>query len=386
MGRLRARLGGWDLVVLFLGATMTVLFASIRDGDIPGDVQPRAFDWLAVGLLTATVAALGLRHRAPIVMILVVLGLNAVWHGLGYTSTLIDAPTLVAYFSVGAFGDRRRQIAAVVLTAIPMVGWVVVAQGQPWSSIIDAVGWPAAAVLFGELIRSRRALMDSYQRRAERAEAEREAEARRRVTEERLRIARDLHDLLGHTVAAMMVQAEVAADKLDTAPHKSRAALNSIRDAGRQANHEIRATIELLRNYEEPELAPTPRVSDISILSANASQLGLDVRCEIAPDLGERAGLVGLILYRVVQEALTNVARHSTGRHVDIAVTDRDGIVSCLIHNDGQPASLPGHPGHGLDGMTERVSSVGGSLHFGPAACGGFEVVALLPNVERGPK
>jgi signal transduction histidine kinase len=378
---LRKRIRDADPVVTLLGAVLLLLFATVPEtADIPPDVEPQGLDWLAVVILGLGGAALLVRRRFPVLVVVVSLVLIGWWHAAGYTNGLINVVVLVAYFTVGATGDRRRQIAAMVLAVGPLLGLLLIAQPSTWSPLITAVAWPAAALLFGELSRSRRALIQEYRRRAEQAEAEREAEAQRRVAEERLRIARDLHDLLGHTVSLMTVQAGVAADTFDRAPDKARAAIDHIRAAGRQATNEIRATVELLRRHDEPLLSPTPGIADIPALVTSTAGLGLDVDCRIDPSAYDVDGLVGLTAYRIVQEALTNVVRHAGASHVWIALTCTDGTLTCSVTDDGfAKGGIPAR-GTGLTGMMERVVLVGGTVRYGPRDGGGFEVVATLPT------
>jgi signal transduction histidine kinase len=158
-----------------------------------------------------------------------------VWYATGYTSGLINAPHLMAFFSLGATGDRRREL-GVGTAAVMVLFATAVATDQPWASIIDPVGWTIVAILVGEVVHARRQAMEGFAERAERAEAERDARllwAERRVAQERLGIARDLHDVLAHTLSAMTVQAGLAADALDRGPSTARAAVSSIRSAGR---------------------------------------------------------------------------------------------------------------------------------------------------------
>ena len=378
---LRMRIRDADPVVLLLGAVMLLLFATVPEtADIPPDVEPRGLDWLAAVILGLGGAALLVRRRFPVLVVVFSLVLIGWWHAAGYTNGLINVVVLAAYFTVGATGDRRRQIAAMVLAVGPLLGLLLVARQNTWSPLITAVAWPAAALLFGELSRSRRALIQEYRRRAEQAEAEREAEAQRRVAEERLRIARDLHDLLGHTVSLMTVQAGVAADTFDRAPEKARAAIDHIRAAGRQATNEIRATVELLRRHDEPLLSPTPGIADIPALATSTARLGLEVDCRIDPSAYDVDGLIGLTAYRIVQEALTNVVRHSGASHVWITLTCTDGTLTCSVTDDGFAKGGPPVRGTGLTGMMERVVLIGGTLRYGPRDGGGFEVVATLPT------
>ncbi|MGH8775334.1 MAG: sensor histidine kinase [Jiangellaceae bacterium] len=374
----RARAGGWDVIVVLLGAVMLAVFA-VEPGDTPTGAATRAFDWLAVLIVVAAAGLLLARRRYPLTVVMAILVLVGWWNVLGYRSGLINVVSLVAYFTVGATGDRRKQSAAVAVTLVPLVVYAVV-DDEPWWWLVGALGWPLAAVLFGELSRSRRAVMDSYRRRAVRAEADREAEAERRVAQERLRIARDLHDLLGHTVSLMTVQASVAADKFDRSPERSRAAIEHIRAAGRQATSEVRATVELLRNDpDELALAPTPAISDVDALAASTARVGLEVDCTVAADAVDVDPLVGLTVYRIVQESLTNVIRHADAGQVSVRIDRRDGVVTCVVADDGTACHGRVVAGNGLRGMVERVGLAGGTIHYGARPGGGFEVAATLP-------
>lgn len=364
--------------MLMLGGVMLVVFATESD-DLASDVAPRTLDRVALLLCAAAGGLVLLRRRFPLTVVVGVLVVAGIWNSRGYTNGVINAAALIAYFTVGETGDRRKQVAALALTTVPLVAYMTVA-GAPWWWLVPNTGWPLAAVLFGELSRSRRALLDAYQRRAEQAEADRDTEARRRVAEERLRMARDLHDLLGHTVSLMTVQASVAADKFDRAPARARAAIDHIRAAGRQANCEVRATIELLRNHENaPPLEPAPSLADVEALAASTARLGLEVHCDVEPAAYDVDPLAGLTVYRIVQEALTNVVRHAGARHVWIAVGTGDGVVRCVVTDDGTSAGGAVVAGNGLRGMAERVALAGGTLRYGPRRGGGFEVAATLP-------
>jgi signal transduction histidine kinase len=370
---------GWDVVAVVLAATMIGLFAFETQSDLPEGTISRTFDLGAALLLSAAVAALVVFRRWPLGALAVVLAFNAWWHKAAYDNELINAPTLVALFAVGATGDRRQQLAGLVMGIVPVTVVVVVVEHESWRQVVDADGWTIAAILLGEIVRSRRALMDSYRRRAERAESERESEARRQVAEERLRIARDLHDLLGHTVSVMMVQAGVAADALPDRPGRAADAIAMLRAAGKQATAEVRATVELLRQHDAPELAPTPGLGDLDTLVESGSQLGLRVEYRPPREPGAISPLDALTIYRVVQEALTNVVRHSRASRVRVQVQDGPGRLAVSVCDDGVGPPDDHRAGNGLTGLTERVEGVGGRLRHGPGPDGGFLVEADFP-------
>jgi signal transduction histidine kinase len=325
------------------------------------------------------------RKRFPAVVTLAILGLSIVWYTTGHTSRLIDAPSLVAFYTIGTTGDRVKQVGVggVAIGAL-MVG--VLAGEEDARIAIVGMGWTVAVILFGEVVHSRRLLLEQYADRATRAEAERDAEAERRVSDERLRIARDVHDVLAHTVSVMTVQAGVATDAVDRDPGAVRSALARVRSAGKEATTELRATVAVLRGAVPAETAPTPGLDRVGELVDGARAQGLDVELSIDLDGAGIESLTGLTAYRVVQESLTNVLRHAgascarvriarTGSELLVEVTD-DGVATS---RDRAPAS-----GLGLRGMTERIEAVGGSLSFGPRPGQGWTVRAQLPTGEAG--
>lgn len=373
-----------DLMEVTLAALLLVLLFVLSPNDeLPPDVVPRSFDGLAAGLLVAATTALLLCRRAPVLAVVVTLACNAAWHQVPFDDRFINVPTAVALYAAGLTGSRRVQLTSAVLGTVPVFVMVVLVRGDSARYAVQAAGWCLAALLFGALVHDRRLLMDSYRRRAVRAEAEQEAEARRRVTEERLRIARDLHDLLGHTVSAMMVQAGVAADALPDRPAKAVDALRALRQAGRQATGEVRATVELLREPVPAGRSPSPGLADIGSVVASAERLGLRVDHRGA-DAVELDPLVELTVYRIVQEALTNVARHADADEVRVAVRHGDGHVVVEITDDGVGPSPGYRPGTGLTGMVERAALAGGGLRHGPGPDGGFRVTACLPVTGPG--
>ena len=196
--------------------------------------SPRALDGFAVFLLTTALAVLLVRRRYPATVSVTVVGLSILWYSVGYTSRLIDGPALVAFYTLGTTGQRLRELGVAGLAAAALLTGALAGEGNARAGI-GGIGWVAAAILLGELVRGRRLLLEQYAERAATAEAERDAEAERRVADERLRIARDVHDVLAHTVSVMTVQAGVAADALDRDPEAVRPPWpRSARPDGRQ--------------------------------------------------------------------------------------------------------------------------------------------------------
>jgi signal transduction histidine kinase len=199
------------------------------------------------------------------------------------------------------------------------------------------------------------------------------------VVEERLRIARDLHDVLAHTVSVMTVQAGVAAEAVDRDPDAAHRSLTAIRRAGRAAMQEVRATVAVLRTGAGPDgTAPAPGIEDLAELAAAVRDQGLDVRIEVPLEDEAVPEVLGLTVYRVVQEGLTNVVRHAGASSVLVRVVQAGSTLDVEVRDDGSGGDgTP--PGLGLRGMAERVEALGGSLHHGRDGAAGWVVRASLP-------
>lgn len=399
-----------DRVAAGLGLVLVPVFVLSPD-EPPEGIAARSFDAGAVLLLVAAGLALLARRRFPGTTVLVMTALACTWYTSGYANGAINIPTLIAFYNLGTTGDRRRQFGVGALAlSVPVV--VILAQSDvPPREALDALGYPLAALLFGELVRSRRLLLlAEYAAKAETAERDAEAEADRRVTEERLRIAQDVHDVLAHAVSVMTVQAAAGADTLDRDPEAARKALADIRAAGKGAMAELRTTVAVLRGGgpgAAAAAAPAPRLDRLAELVDGARAQGLDV--ELILDLvddgdsdGDSSGLDGLdgveslvqlAAYRVVQESLTNVIRHAGAARAVVRLERCPSELVVTVTDDGRGPGGPepsgggaerGRACFGLRGMRERVESLGGSLHCGrrPDARG-WQVVATLPVGTR---
>jgi len=243
-----------------------------------------------------------------------------------------------------------------------------------------------AAALLGETVRSRRLRLAEVQDRLRRVEMEREREAARRVAEERLRIARELHDVLAHTISVISVQAGLALDVLEDSPAEARTALGAIRAASRAAMIELKSTVGMLRAGDEASAprSPPAGLDQLDQLLTMVRDAGLRVDLTV---MGERRPLPAAIdraAYRIVQETLTNVLGHAGASCVSVAISYERAALTLTIADNGRgPASdQPAPLGHGLVGMTERAVMLGGRLHAGPRPGGGFLVQARLPTEE----
>jgi signal transduction histidine kinase len=237
--------------------------------------------------------------------------------------------------------------------------------------------------VLGEVSRSRREYIAEVEQRALDAERSRDEEARRRAGEERLRIARELHDILAHSISVINVQAGVAVHLLDKQPEQARAALVTINEASKDAMRELRATLGVLRQPDDIDSrAPAPGLERLGELVETARAAGLEVSVATTGEATRLPPASDLAAYRIVQESLTNVTRHAQASRVAIAIRREPGAVEVTVDDDGLgvAAGTAARPGNGLTGMRERAASVGGELEAAPRPEGGFRVRARLPT------
>jgi signal transduction histidine kinase len=344
----------------------------------------RQADWLTWLLLAVSLLALLWRRRWPVPVAVVTGAACAGWALHGHIGELLNLPTIVALYTVAVQGDRRRTLwtgLAAALASGVVALWVgkdvVNPQGLPVLEML----WPLVPLLLGEVVRTRRELLDEYAARAARAEADREREAARRVREERVRIARELHDVVAHTVAAMTVQAGVALETFDVRPEMARQAMRQVRDSGKGAVRELRATVTVLREPEgeDDPVEPAPGIERLGELVDRFAGGGIELTLREEGASDGVPSVVGLAAYRIVQEALTNVVKHSRARHAAVSVVRQDGRLAVEVIDDGPPSPPPEEGGFGLVGMRERAAAAGGTIDYGPVPGGGFRVRAVLP-------
>jgi signal transduction histidine kinase len=287
---------------------------------------------------------------------------------------------IAAFFLAATSGHRYAAWVVIAVGYLSSVWLAPLAFGQPGVSPAFALalaGWLAVLVIAAEAVRLRR-------ERAAEARSARAVDARRRATEERLYMARDLHDVIGHNISLINVQAGVGLDLVDTRPEAARAALEAIKTASKEALNELRAMLAALRNSEEDApRAPTPGLARLDELVELTRAAGIAVVVQI---VGERRGLpaaLDLAAYRIVQESLTNVARHARPATATVRLAYRADGLDIDVSDNGEAATgngghLPG-TGSGIGGMHERAVALGGRLTAGPRDGGGFTVSAHLP-------
>lgn len=360
-----------------------VSVAALLLADEPG---ARSADGGAYALLVAAAVPLVLRRRWPRAVLGVVAGAAIVSFALGYPGGPVTIPLMAAIYVTAAAGQRWWAWLAATLFA--GVGAVVrgVVEGDPLVSVALNSALFVLVALLGDAVDSRRALRREVDARLRRAEAEREREAQRRVRDERTRIARELHDVMAHTIATMTVQAGAAADALDDSPEEARTALCTINDSGRQAMGELRATVSLLRDGPQPTpRPPAPGLAELPALVDAAAGEGLATSLCSTVDDQRLPAATQLTVYRIVQEALTNVIRHAHASAVTVSVDPHAGEVVVAVDDDGRGAAANDDDGFGLQGMRERAEALGGRLTAGPGTAGGYRVEARLPNGDAQP-
>jgi signal transduction histidine kinase len=364
--------------VLLAVSTALVAVANVA---VAAERDARPPDVLGYGLAAALGAILLVRRRWP----------RAVLVG--------SAVILQAYLAFGypAIGLALLAVAFYTVAVRGRIGWgvvvgVVLLSGEfTYRTLVDRTsplevavsGWApatmiAAVLLLGDTVRSRRALAVETAERLAAAERQRELQVERGIAEERLRISRELHDVIAHTVTGIGVQARVLADSIDEHPDHARDALDAIQAAIKDAMSQVRTTVGVLRGQGGAPLAPAPSLAGLDgLVEMTSGDVAVTTRIH-----GDRRPLpptVDLTAYRIIQESLTNVVRHANASEATVTVRYRPEALEIEITDDGDgPGGAP-TDGHGLAGMAERAEAIGGRLIAGAGDGGGFRVEARLP-------
>lgn len=341
-------------------------------------VQSRGIDtaaeWAALMAVLLSTGALYVRRRHPVPVGVVALAAIGAYGALLHRPGPIMLVFVVALYTVV---DEGYLAVAVGLGLASVIAFAVADSYNRSPNTMNGAtllhtGW-LVAVIVG-VTRNRRAYLAEAQARAVVAEQRMEEESRRRATEERLRIARELHDVLGHHLSLINVQASAALHRPD--PVRSEQALTAIKQTSKETLSELRATLGALRQEAGPAVVPAPGLHRLGDLIRTAARPELEIRTELA-ETRSLPPEVDLAVYRIVQEALTNVARHARATTAVVRVRpDHDDV---LVEVDDDGIAQPGSPGSGILGMRERARALGGSLTTGAQPDGGFRVCARLP-------
>ncbi|MGZ4672677.1 MAG: sensor histidine kinase [Ilumatobacteraceae bacterium] len=377
----RADVNRRDAVVAIV--LLGLMVASVA-GKAP-DAGQRGADALAYALAVPLTLPFAVHRRWPTASLICVLAAFGTYAIASY-AVYPGVSLFAMLFGIALHSDRRRSIMALLLCVAAMVTALAiqptgVATSSDWTSSLLAI---AVAWLAGENYRSRRARWAALEERAAMLENEREERDRRAVADERLRIARDLHDIVSHAMSVIAVQAATGHHLLDRDTEAARRALSNVETASRGALVEMRRMLGVLRDNDDApgSRTPAPSLSNLGQLIARVRDAGLGVSTSIDPDIPELPASVDLAVYRIVQESLTNVMKHG-GPVAFVSVTCSATELCIEVTDDGRvggPAPTPGDtPGHGLIGMRERVALYNGEFSAGPRPGGGFRVAARLP-------
>ncbi|MCW8375870.1 sensor histidine kinase [Streptomyces justiciae] len=371
----RFRLPGGPRVDMALAGVVLVL-GGVAEGQRLGPdwraTPSMVVSWL---LVMAVCGAMLLRRRHPVpVGWFTVLGT-----GTYYLLSTVDAPLvvvpIVVLHALAAQGRIQESIAMATVMVLGVGAGALVGTGDvTGTAVFMLTGWLVAVVALGAMRHGRVAYA--------------EEEARLRAAQERLRIARELHDVIGHNMSMIHVQASAALHRLKKDPAQAEDALAAIKQGSKEGLRELRATLGVLRQVdeaaEEAPTAPPPGLSRIDELVASAARAGLDVRVEPSGNGAPLPAAVDLAAYRIVQESLTNAVRHSGARQVVVRIRRGRRELTLSVQDDGHGAARSGHSGgSGIAGMAERARALGGTLSAEPGSAGGFVVRARLPFTDH---
>mgnify|MGYP002628243487 FL=1 len=388
LGWLRTHERAADALLAILITSLSVTFHLL---DLDTDGKFRSPTWWTTLLIIASVLPVAWRRVAPILTGLFVVGAQIAAalfdiDGAGFLGVIL------ALYAIGAYstGQIRTNALWTIAVALALLFITGLAVGElDVGSFVSSTVILVTAFVLGDNLRRRREKADSLIERAERAEREHALIAQQQVTAERTRIARELHDVVAHSVSVMVIQAAAARRNLTTSPAVATVALDNIEATGRQAMNELRGILGVLRTDSGGDgldrRAPQPTMAEVATLIESAADLPLTT--SIAGDLDGLSASVTLTGYRMLQEALTNVRRHA-GPVTDVRLTigHADGHLSIVVTDDGRGAAADDlGTGHGIVGMHERAMAVGGSVAAGPRPSGGWRVQISLPTTPGVP-
>ncbi|XVX20129.1 sensor histidine kinase [Actinomycetota bacterium] len=377
--RLVERVGWGRLDLLLPLFTLLVTLAGLASAAARSPASVEWYHWLlapALGLLLLA------RRRSPIGVLVASIVLLIGMYAAGGPALGLELPVAAAFFSAAERGRLRVAAAVAVLLLLVAYGYRMSTQGG-FLKFIGIETTTSAVVLggaigAGDAVRSRRRQRSSQEERARLLARHREDELARSIETERQALARDVHDVLGHAMVVISTQASVAAEALDEAPDEARAALGHIKDTSRQALTEVRSSLALLRGGEGGERTPVPSLDLLDGLVERVRESGLQVDVDRQLDGLVLPTTVSSAAYRIVQEALTNVLRHSTAEEAQVRLSRKASDLVIEVSDNG-PAPNGWRPGSGIRGMTDRAAALGGRLRAGSGAPAGFMVHAEIP-------
>ena len=344
-------------------------------------------NWFGYVLLIAGPVALLLRTIYPYTVLLTVIAITGVYLAAGFRFGPIFVSLIVAFLTAATVGPRWRSY------PLPLLGWAAVVwlipllrgEDPPPTVAIGAIAaWLIVLVAVAEGIRQRRAVIDARRQRKAAMAREARSEQERRATQARLSIARELHDVLAHSLSMINVQSSVALELLDEHPERAGPALAAIKDASKQAISDVHSLVTALRADDAQPTAPTPGIADLDGLVGTARATGLTVTTAVHGEPRVLPAVIDVAAARIVQESLTNVVRHSTAQNATVTVDYGPDELAVAVDNDGRPLNAgPSSGGSGITGMRERARALGGDLSVRRHPGGGFSVHATLPLTDE---
>ena len=334
----------------------------------------RPVDAIAIGLAVIAAGTIGVSWRWPAAAVGVALLSVLTYHWIGYAPGPIDLALMVALFSAATPQHLWRSIgfgAAIVLGYLA-VGLLTPGGISPQGLLLGPLAVLASLGLGFAVVGQR-----TY------ARARREEETQRRVTEERLRIARELHDVVSHSISTINVQAGVAAHVMGERPEQAREALLAIKETSKETLRELRGILQVLRQVDDVEpRGPAPGLAQLEILVKTTSEAGVPTKTSILGTARPLPAAIDLAAYRIIQESLTNVVRHAGRATAEVTLAYEPSRIVIDVSDDGR-GPLPGNGdagGHGIAGIRERVGAAGGGIEAGPRDGRGFRLRAWLPT------
>ncbi|WP_017538981.1 sensor histidine kinase [Nocardiopsis halophila] len=345
----------------------------------------RSLDVLGYALLLTAVVPLLWRSRAPLPVALVSMFSTTVYYPLGYP----DGPVLVcgaiALFTAVSRGYRWQGWALGLSQWLLVHGWEVHAFGAPrLGPAFGVLAWVLVILCTAEVVRWRREYQAVQEQRRADAARTREEEILRRATDERLRLAREVHDTVAHSISLINVQAGTALYLIEAEPERAAQALAAIKRTSKDTLRDLRATLDVLRAVdEEAPRAPAPGLDRLEQLAEDTRGAGIGVDLRVRGERRRLSSGTEAAAFRIAQEALTNVVRHSGAGRAQVEAAYGPDALDLRIRDDGRGAVAP-RPGNGLTGMRERAEALGGAFSAGPGPDGGFAVHARLPSYPDG--
>lgn len=367
------------LTALFLLGVSFSVVVSVASREDVAHLAP------AIPLLAVHSGCLAWRRRAPLLVWGINIATGVAVVALGLPVVTLGVGVLVAIYTVAVFNHRFRSLVALATTTVAMVAALITSQpGADGSTLVGNVIVFGVVWFLGDSQRVRRVYVSQLEQRRAQLEAARTELARAAVAEERLRIARELHDVVAHSMGMIAVQAGIGGHVIESRPDEAKRSLETIAQASKSALAEIRGMLGLLRSQDDQvETSPSPGLEALPRLAEEVTQTGLEVELRVDEPPESLPRGLQLTIFRIVQEALTNTVKHATATRASVSVRFSRDVTRIDVVDDGVSDSTTSSDGHGISGMRERATMLGGRLETARLPEGGFQVSAEIPIGEN---